>query len=471
MCDVTAAVVVGGMAVAGAASAAASKPKTPTSTTTTPTSAAQSGAQNYGLTNAGNLYDSAIGAPRYDGPITATQDPRVQQALDGGANFATGAGGDLADKAVASAGSLIGAAPGFVDRATTLATNGAGPANATSQGVLTSAAQGASMATGGVAGATGLSGQQGALSTAQGLVQQAGGPNPAQAALSTGGQFANDPVVQAQIDAAASDVTRNFSETTMPGLNAAASAGGNMNSARAGAAEAVARRGAEDRIAATAATIRGNAFNQGVGASLTGNEQNNSLALGANAQAGAISGALTNTGETQRQFDTNTQVGAAQALGQQDTANRALDANIKLDANAQTGQAALSGFDAAGAAGSLVDKNVGRVAGAGLNATGVAQQAIDEARAQSTAQYDYDKGILADYMGFANGIQPTGASTTVGTAPQAPSVIQGALGGAAAGMGISNAAGLNTSAVGATGALYPQQSVGANTGLLKSSTR
>ena len=244
MCDVVAAVVAVG-AVAGAAAAASNKPKTPTTTqsTSTPTSGIQGAQVGAAMEDNQVLHDLARDRGTYQGDLSAGINPLTTQGLAAGVNYANGQGGALARDATTQAGTLIGTTPGFVDRAEGIATNGAGPANATAQGVLTQAATGAPLATSGAAGATGLTGQTGALSTAQGLVQQAQG-DPAQRALATGGAYAADPVVQQQIDNAALDVTRNFNEATAPGLNARASAGGNLNSARAGIAEAVAQRDA-----------------------------------------------------------------------------------------------------------------------------------------------------------------------------------------------------------------------------------
>lgn len=374
----------------------------------------------------------------YSGDTTANQDPRVQQALDAGAAYATGPGGALASQATNAAGQMIGATPGYLDRATQMATNGAGPMNATAQGVLTAAASGQPLAT---TGATGIAGQQNVASgvqNAQGLVARAQG-DPAQAALTTGNQFANSDVVQGQIDAVSGDISRNFNEVTAPGLNARASAGGNLNSARAGVAEAVARRDAGTQIANASAALRANAFNQGVDASMTGNAQNNALALGANSQVLSGGTQQAGLGETQRQFDAGIALQGATTLGAQDIQNRALNAQTQLAANAQTGEAAFRGFDAAQSAGALVDANTGRQVLAGQNAQMVQQDQINDNLEAYYRDYNYQRGLLSDFMGVAGDGYNVGASTstTVGTAPQSPSIIQGALGGAMMGAGAS----------------------------------
>lgn len=60
---------------------------------------------------------------------------------------------------------------------------------------------------------------------------------------------------QPLIDAAMRDASRQFSEVTLPGINRAASGSGNVNSSRAGIADAVASRGFQDRYADTAAGV------------------------------------------------------------------------------------------------------------------------------------------------------------------------------------------------------------------------
>lgn len=78
------------------------------------------------------------------------------------------------------------------------------------------------------------------------------------------GTYADNPYLSAQIDAANRDVGRTLTEETLPGIDRAASGTGNINSSRAGVASGIAQRGAADRMADTAATMRGNAYSQGL---------------------------------------------------------------------------------------------------------------------------------------------------------------------------------------------------------------
>lgn len=77
-------------------------------------------------------------------------------------------------------------------------------------------------------------------------------------------KYANDPNIQGVIDGATRDVTRNFNEQTIPGIDRAASAGGNINSSRAGVAAGIAQRGAADRVADISSSVRSDAYNRGL---------------------------------------------------------------------------------------------------------------------------------------------------------------------------------------------------------------
>jgi len=82
--------------------------------------------------------------------------------------------------------------------------------------------------------------------------------------LKAAGAYADNPYISGQIDAVNRDVSRSLAEQTLPGIDRAASGTGNLNSSRAGVAAGIAQRGAEDRMADTAASIRSQAFNNGL---------------------------------------------------------------------------------------------------------------------------------------------------------------------------------------------------------------
>jgi hypothetical protein len=76
--------------------------------------------------------------------------------------------------------------------------------------------------------------------------------------------YSENPNIDGQIDAVNRDVQRMLTEQTLPGIDRAASGSGNINSSRAGVAAGVAERGAADRMADNAATIRSQAYTQGL---------------------------------------------------------------------------------------------------------------------------------------------------------------------------------------------------------------
>lgn len=90
------------------------------------------------------------------------------------------------------------------------------------------------------------------------------GQDPQEANLAAAAKYADNPHVQGMIDANTRDVRRNLTEEMLPGIDRAASAGGNINSSRAGIASGIAQRGAADRISDISAQIRGDAWNRGL---------------------------------------------------------------------------------------------------------------------------------------------------------------------------------------------------------------
>lgn len=97
-----------------------------------------------------------------------------------------------------------------------------------------------------------------------GQYQTAANTDATAANIAAASQYADNPYIADQIDAANRDVSRILNEQTLPGIDRQASAAGSLNSSRAGVAAGIAQRGAADRMADTAATIRGNAYSQGL---------------------------------------------------------------------------------------------------------------------------------------------------------------------------------------------------------------
>lgn len=166
-----------------------------------------------GFKEAGDLYDSKKGTPFYEGDLYAGMDPLTSRGILGVEDWATGGGGDIT-KAMRDAG-LMGT--------TALPTY---------------------------------------MANARAMFDSAG-MNP-EALLDTAGKFAANPHMDGMVDAATRDVTRQLHEEVLPGIDRVASANGNINSSRTGAAAAIAERAAGDRIADVSATLRGDAWNTGL---------------------------------------------------------------------------------------------------------------------------------------------------------------------------------------------------------------
>lgn len=401
-----------------------------TQTTSTGPWAPQQGYLRDVFQQAQTNFNDAQGRPAYQGALSAPMNDQQREAMAVGSNFARGPGGAIAGNLASTAGNLNGTAESFAQNAGTLAQGGAGPVNATAQGTLTAAAGGAPMAQFGPTGTLGVNGQTAALGTAQQLAsagQQDLNPTLQQQAQG----YVDEGRVQGQVDAALRDVGRNLNENTLPGLNARAVAGGNLNSARAGAAEAVARRAAEDRASDLASGIRSEAYNTGLSAALQANQQQNNLALGANAQASSTGGALANLGENQRQFDASSRLSAAGTLGALDTSNRSLDAQTRLNANAQVGDAARIGMQAGALAGDINTQNAQKIAAEGDALQAEQNRQIAEAQAQYYAPEMRAQQNLANYAGIvaSNNWGSEGTATT--TSKQPGNILGGVLGTAA----------------------------------------
>lgn len=114
--------------------------------------------------------------------------------------------------------------------------------------------------------------------------------DPTQSNISAAGQYANNPYLDGAITAASRDVTRNLTEDVLPGINRMGSATGNTNSSRTGIAEGIALRGAQDRIGDIASTMRSDAYQQGLGLAENARTANMDARLNALTNAGSMYG-------------------------------------------------------------------------------------------------------------------------------------------------------------------------------------
>lgn len=83
--------------------------------------------------------------------------------------------------------------------------------------------------------------------------------------MGTAMQASYNPYLEGQIDAASRDVVRNLGENQLTGNASLAAGTGNSGSSRRAVMDAIATRGAADRVADIGATLRGNAYGTGLG--------------------------------------------------------------------------------------------------------------------------------------------------------------------------------------------------------------
>lgn len=234
--------------------------------------------------------------------------------------------------------------------------------------------------------------------------------DPTQTILGNAAQYADNPYVSGMIDASSRDVTRNLYENQLPTLAKAAAGSGNTNSTRAGVENAIAMRGAGDRLADMSNTIRGQFFGKGL--DLSQNQYNQNLMN-------------------------------------------------SLNANTQLNNAFSSGFrgltDTQNLASGLT--NMGTAAGNMMQAQD--QREIDAQMAQFAEQRGVPLDILKQYMGIVGGnyggTQTTNAPSSGGGLMGG---IQGAIGGGLGGLGVANS--LGTAGLGSIQSAFSQTPLGSS---------
>ena len=241
---------------------------------------------------------------------------------------------------------------------------------------------------------------------------------------------------QPLVDAALRDDRRNLEENTLTGIDLSASGSGNMNSSRAGIAEAVANRGFDDR----AADVR---------AQVNSDLRQDSLAQ-QNAQFDQASTALSNAGTsiagTGSQFGAgvNTLAGASNAYGNQGSSlnnsgtaatggmNAYGNANNALSTagsfNGQISNAYNTGMNTMQTGGSLAMN-------AGQMQQGFGQDQMNADRAAFEGNRDYASNVYGNYNSGILGRAP-GSSQNVGV--NNVSGAAGFMGGAMQGMGFQD---------------------------------
>jgi len=260
-----------------------------------------------------------------------------------------------------------------------------------------------------------MAGRMGGLAAQSGMSQNQG--------INTGNlnSYMNNSVIDGQVDAVSRDITRNLRENELTGNASAAIGGGNMGSSMKQKLDFGAGQRAADRIADASASIRGNAYNQGLGIEAGRATQNAQLAQGTNQfNAGAQNAAQSqgyNIGASQLQGN----LGRSQqaAMSNQGAYNSARQFGTGVGANAFNTNLQNQQFGA-GMAQNLGAQGVSNMqAGQNMMNTGVgmAQGAGDQQRAydQQLLQQQYQQG-MAPYnsLNFYNSV--VGAPNNLSTA-------------------------------------------------------
>lgn len=365
---------------------------------------------------------------------------------------------------------LAGGAPSYLNTAQDIASNGIGSTDKSATemmrqyaltGSMPGASPGADPALRGAttsAATTGLGSVGQAQGVAQGVAERAADPNAGiNAAVNGGTTFANSAGLNEQIDAASRDVMRNLNENEIRGIRQNANATGGANSSRAGAAEAIATRGAADRVGDIAAQMRGAAYSQGgslgAGTFAAGLTAGNGAASNLNTN-GAVGGnlATTVTGQQQQQgqFDTTSRLGAGSGATAQDLAVATSDAAARLGGNAQVGSGLTTGLNASTTALNGTLTGLGAAQGAGTFTQQQDQAQLTDKLNQWAAGDERKQKLLNDYWGIVGKpVGSSGTSQTDGTGGGVAGAIQGGLGGLALGTGLvrNNVFGTNPSTV------------------------
>jgi hypothetical protein len=233
------------------------------------------------------------------------------------------------------------------------------------------------------------------------------GRDPTGLTIGRAGAYADNPYMDGMVDAASRDIKRNLYENELPTLNMQATATGNLNSSRAGAAEAIATRGAADRVGDISAQLRGGAYQSGLG--LANTQWAQQLAGRGGAAGGMAS--LGQTGYT---------AGLGGAGIGRDYWQGGL--NAQLGANQTYANMGSTGLNAAGGA---YNTGMGTLAGV-RDAAGMQQANMQTALNNQYYQYQAPWDALNQYGGIVGLTSPYSVGRGTGTAPENNTLTQGA---------------------------------------------
>jgi len=385
--------------------------------------APQASAIQGAFTDASNIYNQRMAQGPYTGNYVAGQSAGQGQAIDGAFNYLGGEGQTNLNNVGSTSQSLLDGTNQYDINAENLAGGVAGP-NQGDMGVLNSAAegQGGAISSGltgalngaAIAGANNIAGYNAGLQNTLNYAAQ----DPTKQLAADAGEYMNSAPIQGALTQANSAINNTLNDTTIPGLNEAASANGGENSSRAGAIQGMDQYNAATAIGNADSSIDNNAFNTGLGTaasqrstdiadSLQGNES------GMAQNAGIAENQQANNLATQGMENSAASTALSTGLGYE-----GLNAQTQEAGNAQLGNATSMGLGAAQEEQGLAQGNyqLGAAAG-GLQQQGT-QEADTNALDQYTEQNTYAQNALNSYYGIVGGNNWGGNTTSSNTGTQ-----------------------------------------------------
>lgn len=217
---------------------------TSSTTTSAPSWQPQVGALTTAFGGATDAYNKQVGMGNYEGDYIAAPNELQYGAIDQAKNFVTGPAANVGNNQINQGQGLL-----------------------SNYGTATNAANG---------------------------LYNFANQNTPQANINAANQYAQNPYIDQAVNAATYNANRNAAENSVPNLYRSAAASGNINSDRAALAQGLIGRGLAENAQNIGASMRENAWNNGLNANMTANSQN----MGALANAGSLGANLGGAGSS-----------------------------------------------------------------------------------------------------------------------------------------------------------------------------
>ncbi len=378
---------------------------------------------NNQFSQAQNVYNANKAIGPYTGQLYAPVTQNQQNAAQGASNFGAGAGSNLVNSGASGLANLFGNASTYSNNATNMAANGTPGANGTDMNALQGYASGnqtanlvssplsGALQSAGVNGANSLSNLQGNF----GNIANTAMSNPTAGLAADAGTYMNSAPIQGAINSTNAQIRQTLG-IDQAANNASEASAGDLNSSRAGAQQALTAQAAGIATGQADSAIQNNAYNTGLSTAantyMNGlNTANSATANGASSGLNASLGTA-NLQNNMGQYNTSTQLGAANSALSSQLGYQGLNANTQLNANQQLGQGI---FDAG-----LGTSNVLNGAGTNMNLAGASGTlAQQNAQSQNAANYQaYQNQTQFPYQNlqsYANLVDNPNYTTTTGT--------------------------------------------------------